>query len=518
MRKKRLLWNSATSLILQVVTIIYGFVLPKIILRHYGSQVNGLINSISQFLGLITFLEFGVGAVVQSALYKPLADHDETEISKILRSAGKFFKRLAGFLFLYVIVLIFIYPLVVQTDYSFLYTATLFVAISLSSFAQYYFGLVNSLLLSADQRGYVEFLINIVTLVLNIILTLVLVRLDVSIQAVKISSSLVFLLRPIMLMLYVRSNYHIDRQIQYVEEPIKQKWNGIAQHVAAVVLNNTDTIVLSLFATLQDVSIYSVYNLVINGIKNVTVSLTRGVQSLIGELWSKKELDTLNNYFGWFEWVMHTTTTIIFGCSIFLIVPFVSVYTKGITDANYYQPLFGMLIVIAFAGTCYRLPYNIMILAAGHYKQTQSNYIIAAIMNIVISIITVKAYGMIGVAIGTLIALYYQIVWMAWYDSKNLIKWPFDSFLKQCVVDTVCITITAIVYQIISHNVENYFEWAVLAAKTVVIMIVTETVINYFINRQRFKVVKERIKDFSMKFRDRKQSDKETRQNEMKEA
>lgn len=74
---------------------------------------------------------------------------------------------------------------------------------------------------------------------------------------------------------------------------IKQKWNGIAQHVASVVLNNTDTIVLSLFATLQDVSIYSVYHLVISAIKNLVVSLTKGIQSLIGELWSKQEIDIL---------------------------------------------------------------------------------------------------------------------------------------------------------------------------------------------------------------------------------
>ena len=493
MRKKRLILNSTTSLLLQIVTIVYGFVLPRLILGHFGSEINGLVNSISQFLGLITFFEFGLGAVVQSALYKPLAENDEKEISKILHSAGRFFSRLAAILLGYVLILIVIYPLIVKTGFDFLYTSTLFIAISISSFAQYYFGIVNSLLLNADQRGYVEYTLSIITLVLNVILSIILIKLNASIQLVKLSTSLVFCIRPIMLTLYVRRHYNIDRHIQYTGEPIKQKWNGIAQHVAAVVLNNTDTIVLSIFATLQDVSIYSVYHLVINAIKNLSISLTRGVQALVGELWSKQEIDKLRNYFGWIEWVIHTSTTIIFGSSIFLIVPFVSVYTKGVSDANYIQPLFGVLIVIAFAGTCYRLPYNIMILAAGHYKQTQSNYIIAAILNIVISIATVKFFGLVGVAVGTLVALYYQTFWMAMYDSRNLIKWPFKNFLKQCFVDATSIAIVAVLFQFLPQKVENYFDWVVLAVELVGIMIIIELLMNLIFNKHRIVLVKEKV-------------------------
>ena len=110
-------------------------------------------------------------------------------------------------------------------------------------------------------------------------------------------------------------------------------------------------------------------------------------------------------------------------------------YTSGVSDVNYIQPLFAILIVVANAGHCLRLPYNIMILAGGHYKQTQRNYIIAAIINIVISIVAVKTWGLVGVAIGTAIAMFYQTIWMAFYDSKNLIKWPFTKFLKQIAVD-----------------------------------------------------------------------------------
>ena len=110
MRQKRLLYNTVSSLIFQLTTIICGFILPRLILNAFGSEVNGLVNSIAQFLGVISFLELGVGAVVQSALYKPLAEKNQKDVSKIISSANKFFTRLGQILLIYVIVLVIVYP------------------------------------------------------------------------------------------------------------------------------------------------------------------------------------------------------------------------------------------------------------------------------------------------------------------------------------------------------------------------------------------------------------------------
>ena len=125
----------------QMTTIICGFILPRLILGHFGTEVNGLVNSITQFLGIIAFLELGVGAVVQSSLYKPLADNDNIAVSKVITSADKFFRRLGYVLAIYVIAMLFYYPYLVKQSFSFMFTATLIAAISIRSFAQYFFGI-----------------------------------------------------------------------------------------------------------------------------------------------------------------------------------------------------------------------------------------------------------------------------------------------------------------------------------------------------------------------------------------
>ncbi|WP_281738903.1 lipopolysaccharide biosynthesis protein [Acidaminococcus fermentans] len=483
MRKILLLKNTFASLLSQITALVCGFILPRLFLEYYGSSVNGLINSITQFLGVISFLELGVGAVVQSSLYKPLAAQDNNQISRIAVSANRFFQRLARIFIVYVIALCGVYPYLVNREFSFLYTATLIISISISLIAQYYFGIVNALILNADQRGYIQYNAQTITILLNTIISFILISSGFSVQLVKLSTSCIFLLRPLILSTYVKQSYKINWRIQYSREPIQQKWNGVAQHIAAIILDTTDIIVLTIFSTLSNVSIYSVYFLIVKGVKTLFLSITNGIQSLIGELWAKKELNELSEVFSWTEWCIHTGTTFIFSCTAVLIVPFVQVYTAGIHDADYSQPLFALLLVGANAMHCLRLPYNIMVLAAGHYKQTQQNYINAALLNIIISVLAVKNWGLIGVAIGTLVAMSYQTLWLSWYDSNHFIRYPMKLVMKQFLVDGIIAVSTIAAGRFLAINDLNYISWILMAIQTTIITGILVLAINMIFYR-----------------------------------
>ena len=493
MRNKLLAKNTVASLIAQITTLICGFILPRLFLQHFGSEVNGLVNSIVQFLSVISFLELGVRAVVESSLYKPLAEKDNQQISKVMVSANKFFQRLAQILFIYVLILMLVYPLIANQNLGFLYTATLIAAISISSFAQYYFGIANALLLNADQRGYIQYNAQTVTVVLNTAVCAVMISMNGTIQMVKLATSLIYLARPLALHFYVKRHYQIDWKIKYTEEPIKQKWNGVAQHIAAVVLDGTDTIVLTVFSTLSNVSIYSVYFLVIKGVKTLFLSMTNGVQALIGELWAKQELEKLKGFFAWVEWVIHTGTSYVFSCTAALIVPFVQVYTFGINDANYIQPVFAVLLTLANAMHCLRLPYNIMVLAAGHYRQTQKNYIVAAILNILVSILTVKVWGLIGVAIGTLVAMTYQTMWLAVYDSRHFIFWSLKNVTKQFAIDTLSAALIIVFGSRMSLKEPSYINWIFMAVNVAVMALVVVVGMNLMFYKNRVKQLANRL-------------------------
>ena len=110
-------------------SIINGFIIPRLIITKFGSNVNGLIVSITQFLSYIVLLESGFGPVVKAALYKPIANKDKNQIQNILKASEKFFRMIALIFVIYIIILSIIYPLIINTEFAFLYTMSLILII-----------------------------------------------------------------------------------------------------------------------------------------------------------------------------------------------------------------------------------------------------------------------------------------------------------------------------------------------------------------------------------------------------
>ena len=238
---------------------------------------------------------------------------------------------------------------------------------------------------------------------------------------------------------------------------------------------------------MENVSVYAVYHLVIYGVKTLFMSLTNGIQALLGEIVAKGNIKEIRDYFYRTEWILHTTVVFVFGCTGVLIIPFIKVYTSSVNDVNYIVPLFAYLITIAQGLHCLRLPYNMMIKSFGKYKETQSNYIIVAIVNIIISVITVFFWGLIGVAIGTLVAMAYQTIWMVWYNAKHLIKSSMTPFFKQMAVDIFTVVVACTLCSFISLVGVSYVWWAMLAVEVAAVWLVVIFGINMIFYRDRVK-------------------------------
>lgn len=483
-RGKMLILNSLTSLVSQAGTVLCGFILTRLILRNYGSSVNGLVSSITQFLGFISFLEMGIGAVVKSALYKPLANKDNIEISKIVLSCKQFYRRIAIILIVYSIVLMLVFP-IITNGFSWLYTASLVLIIAISLFVQYFFGIPYQLLLNADQRAYIPTTINCITLLLSTLISIIAIKTGASIHVVKLVASLIYIIRPIAYSAYVDKHYGLTKKIRLTEEPLKQKWNGMAQHIAYVVVNYTDIVVLTLMSTLADVSIYTVYHNVTIGIQQIISSISIGMSAMLGNVLYTEAIDKTRETFELVEWFFHSLTVLMFSITGVLIVPFVKIYTAGIADANYIIPTFAIIITFAQASYSIRIPYETMVLAANHFRQTQKSALMEALINIVVSVILVKWIGLVGVAIGTLAAMAYRTMYFIVYLKNNIIHYRATNFFRLLSVDllqTILIAgISSFVLNIIPAD--NWTGWFLNAIAIGTISLVIVVTINMLINR-----------------------------------
>ena len=66
-RTRKLYFNTVGALAYRLVMVVSGFILPRFFLVAYGSNINGLVNSISSFLGFIALADLGVSSVVESS-------------------------------------------------------------------------------------------------------------------------------------------------------------------------------------------------------------------------------------------------------------------------------------------------------------------------------------------------------------------------------------------------------------------------------------------------------------------
>ena len=487
MRGKRALYNSASFLALEIISVLCGFILPRAILSAFGSDYNGLTASITQFLSIVTLLRAGVGGVTRAALYKPLAENDMDRVSSIVNATANFMRRIAYIFAAGLIVFSLIYPLLVSETADYGFTCALVLIMGISTFVQYYFAITYQMLLIADQRQYITAIIQCFTLILNLIIALAMINMGFGIHAVKLGSAIVYCLNPVLTVLYIKRKYRLSREAEPDNTALSQRWDAFAHQIAAYVQENTDVMVLTTFSTVAEVSVYSVYFLVANGVKKLLSTITAGIEALFGNMIATGDREGLKRNMERASVTVFYSAALVYACLLILIVPFVSVYTEGITDAEYQRPLFALLLAASQFVSCVRTPYQNIIDAAGHFKQTKLSAIIEAALNVVISIAAVIRFGLIGVAIGTLISSLYRTVYLALYASKHILGGGFGHFAKRMLLSIIQIGIAYFISdRLVNIAVGDYFTWFIYAMAVGAISLATVLVFALIFDRKVF--------------------------------
>lgn len=462
MRSKKALMNTAVGLLQELVGVICSMILPRLILSTFGSSYNGITNSISQFISCIVLLRSGVGGVTRAALYKPLAENDNLAYSRVLRATEIYMRKIAMIFVAFLLVFAAIYPVFVSDEFGWLFASTLVLITGVSTFMQYYFGFTYQLILNADQRKWVISVVQIFTTAGNTLVAAILIKLGLPIHGVKIGSAVIFALNPLIINAYAHRRYNIIRGVEPDNQAVSQRWDSFAHQVANFVHSNVDTMVLTVMTNIRMVSVYAVHYLVINGMQRLVRNMTDGMDAAFGNMMAKGEHELMKKNFSIFETYVFSVATFFFTITGVTLVNFVMLYTKGITDADYYQPLFAVLITISAFLICVRNPYQHVVEAAGHFKQTKKGAFFEAGMNIVISVLSVARFGLVGVAFGTLAATGFRTVQYSTYLSKNIIPRSNLKCFWHLAISAGVAVLTVVLHGILpAIPMKNYFWWAV---------------------------------------------------------
>lgn len=489
--------NIVFAITLQIVTFFRGLILPRIIIPAYGSDVNGLISSITQFLTYISLLEAGVGSIFRTSLYKPLANGDIDGVSGIINEQKRFYRKI-GFIFVfYVIALCFVYPLIAKTEIDKFYIVTCILILSISTFAEYFISLPYVSLLSADQKVRISYIVSIVYTIVNIFVSLFWVALRADIRLIYLSMCIIGLLRPLFYTLYVKRHYALNKKACCNREALNQRWNGIVHHFAFYVHTNTDSTILTLCISTAAVSVYNVYNAIVCGIYGVVLSVSNSIAAGLGNLLVTRDKEPINRTVDSFELVQGGLTTVLYTITALTLIPFVRIYTAQMTDMQYIQPLFGYIMVAAGAIYCFRCIYSTISLNANKYKETQLGAVLECVVNLVLSLVLVLVanMGLVGIAIGTAMGMLTRYVFDICFLSKNVLNRSVFMALKMLFVSVLIAVLSIAICRVVLpyDAIDSMIRWLLIALATASITAFVAIMVYMIFYRNTVKVLLQKI-------------------------
>lgn len=466
--------NIVFALLLQIVTFVRGLILPRLIIPAYGSDINGLVSSITHFLSYISLLEAGVGSVFRTSLYKPLSQNDMECVASVVNEQKKFYRKIGLILVFYVLGLCVIYPMIAKTQVDRMYIVSCILILSISTFAEYFVSIPYISLLSADQKVRISYIVNIVYTITNIFVAILIISVKADIRFLYLSMGIIGLLKPLFYSFYVKKSYSLVCSTKLSATVLEQRWNGMVHHFAFYLHSNTDSAIITVFISTAMVSVYNVYGAIVFGIKSIIRAVSAGVSAGIGNLLATQKSTQFKQTIDMFELVQGGATTVFYTITALMLIPFVRVYTNSMTDINYIQPLFGYVLILAEAIYCFRCIYSDISMNANKYKETQWGALFECITNVAISLVLVVILklGILGAAIGTTFAMLVRYAFEIVFLSKDVVFRPIKNALKMLMVSILVSVISIVLCNLVLNYdlINSYTKWIFMSVVTSVIV------------------------------------------------
>lgn len=488
--------NIFASMLPQIVNIITNLIVPALIIGLYGSKINGLISTVKNIISYISLVGAGLATAVTQQLYAPVAKNDDETVKGMLNSASKMFFRCGIIFCVILIVVAVVYPFFVDREINYLTVLLLMIVMGLSGASEFFVVGRCRALLYANQKVYVCTIIQAISLIISLILSIVMIKLKASIVLVQLSISLVYVSRAVFLQLYAIKKYPQYKnynQSQPINSAVSKKNDAMIHQLTGLVVMGSQSLILTFIVGLEAASIYAVYNIVFAGITSVCANVNTAITPFLGRGAVVDSKETLKYKYDLTELFFNVITTFVFSVAAVMLIPFISLYTRG-ADINYISNSFAVLFVLTFAFHVARLPSSSLINVVGHFKETKWQAIIEAVICVVVSISATLIWGKNGVLIGTGVALCWRALDMIIYSNKKILnRSPIKSVFRLFRA-VVIVFIACLISLKLNLLVSSYLYWilyAIIVSICVFLITITETLIFEF---KIFKTLIKRLK------------------------
>lgn len=441
-----------------VISVILGFVTRKVFVDNIGIDYLGLNGLLLNILGFATLLEGGFGASITYNLYKPLAEKNKERIIALVQFFQKVYRYIALGVFSICFCLFFFLNYLIEDLNSLNYVGIVYFIFLFNTLIQY-FTAYKWAVINADQKNYKLAVYNLIyqvglsatkLAILYYTQNYILYLLIESAFALWLNVAVVRKVNKLYPYLVTKTKYPLDDK---TKENLKTNVKALALHgLGGFMVHSTDNIVISSYISIAAVGLYSNYTLIINTIDTACKQIINGFSESIANLIvseSKEKVYSIFQIFFLLNFIIFSIPSII---CYHLLNPFINWWLGEEYVLSQYLVI---IIIIKFYIFGMRLSSLIFKTKAGIFTQDRYSPLMQGIINLILSLIFVRYWGVTGVLAATILSVlaigFWQFPRLVY---KHVFKLPLYLYFKKYLQYTILAGIALYSSTIVSQQIQ----------------------------------------------------------------
>lgn len=472
-RTSNSLKNMAFGVGSQILSILMGFFTRWMFIALLGKEYLGVSGLFTNVLSLLSLANLGFDTAIIYSLYKPLADGDVVSVKGYMHVYKRVYRVVGATVFVLGCILMPFLPhlikgtVTIPENIYIIYLLFLF-----QSASSYFFSYKQSLLTASQQNRVISLYHSIFMVLRNIgemavlfffhayiptLICIIVFQLAENAWIARVTDK-----RFPFLTDSSAGEISVDQK-RALKENVKSLF---LYKISGTIISSTDNILISKFQGLASVGLYSNYVYIVDVIRTFLSYIFYSMTASIGNYNATESKDAnekmfYNLFFASF-WLYGFTGI----CLGVLLNPFISLWI----GEDYLLPSWTVFIIIVnyytagvqYASTTYRE-------VTGLFKVGKYRPLIAALINLVVSIILAYPLGISGILLGTIIS---RVCVYFWFDPYIIHKKLFNRKLKYYFVTYLLYALISLgvgaICLMICNSIPAFHQWIAFLVKTLI--------------------------------------------------
>lgn len=413
MRTKKAMINSSANILGFLIPFIPSLIIRKLFLDSLGSDMLGLNSLYSNIIGWLSIVEMGVGTAIIFSLYKPYAENDYRKIRAYIKFYKSFYIKIGIIILVAGISIVPFLKYFMKESINSSLATIVFIILLLNTFITYLFSHNLCILIVAQE----EYRITICTTISKLVIS------TFQLLMFKLYPSFILFVSIQLLVniiYYISINIYITKKYEWIKSDndklegkerkklLKDVKSMFAHKIGVVIVNSTDSLVISKFVGLSVLANYTNYQTIISAIQSVVCQGLNGLTASIGNMLvtsNKEESYKVHKKIFFLNFWIVSFIAITLNNTLNQFIAIWVGKNYMLDDLTFY------VLLINFYFYSLRGSVEQFQNASGNFYQDRYAAIFESIINLLVSLILVNHIGLAGVFIGTLISNLCVVFW-----------------------------------------------------------------------------------------------------------